>query len=114
MSSQNNTSATEQNAPQLVELPELKSHPTKTSAVANGMDVIRSVKVRLSVRLGETDISVGELLDMKEDSVLKLDRLVDESVDILLDGNVIARGQLVAIGDSFGVQITEKPNMGKH
>ncbi|PHV12889.1 flagellar motor switch protein FliN [Chitinimonas sp. BJB300] len=62
-------------------------------------------------RLGGTELSVGELMDMKENAVLPLDRLLDDPVDLLLDGHVVARGQLVAVGDSFGIRVTELPKL---
>jgi len=66
-----------------------------------------AVKVQVSVRVGTARTSVAELLDMKQGSVLALDRLVDEPLDVLVDGHVVARGMLVAVGDHFGVRITE-------
>ena len=66
-----------------------------------------SVKVHVSVRVGGTETSVAELLDMKQGAVLALDRLVEEPLDVLVDGHVVARGMLVAVGENFGVRITE-------
>ncbi|KAF0813388.1 Flagellar motor switch protein FliN [Andreprevotia sp. IGB-42] len=95
---------------QLIELPEL--HPSakaKSPLVGSSMDVIRNVKIRLSARLGEAELSVGELMSLKEGEVLPLEQLLDDPIEILLDGHVVARGQLVAAGDCFGVQLTELP-----
>jgi flagellar motor switch protein FliN len=66
-----------------------------------------SVKVQVSVRVGGTEASVAELVEMKQGAVLALDRLVDEPLDVLVDGHVVARGMLVAVGEHFGVRITE-------
>jgi flagellar motor switch protein FliN/FliY len=71
------------------------------------LDLIRDVKVRLLVSVGRCELSVKELFELKESSVLTLDSGTRETVDVLLDGKVVARGNLVAVGDSFGVQITE-------
>ncbi|MCH2172734.1 FliM/FliN family flagellar motor switch protein [Myxococcota bacterium] len=71
------------------------------------LELIRGVKVRLSVVMGECEMSVGELFDLKDGSVVKLDRDVDAPVDVLLDGKVVGRGTLVAVDDNFGVRITE-------
>jgi flagellar motor switch protein FliN/FliY len=54
-------------------------------------------------------MTVGQLLAAREGQVLALDRSVDAPVDLLLEGKVVARGQLVAIDGSFGVRITELP-----
>jgi flagellar motor switch protein FliN/FliY len=51
-------------------------------------------------------------MNMKDAHVLKLDAALDAPVDVLLEGNVVARGQLVAVDDNFGVRITELPKAG--
>ena len=92
---------------------ELKREAVEKSAgdgaplVAKNVDLVRGVKVRLQVRLGECEMSVGELFDLKADAVIELDREVTAPVDVLLDGRLIARGTLVAAGDHFGVRVTE-------
>jgi len=94
--------------PQYIELPELSDSNREGSPILSGhLDVIKNVKVKLVARLGETTMSVGELMQMKSNQVLKLDTPLNGSVDVLLDGNIIARGQLVAVDDNFGIQITE-------
>jgi flagellar motor switch protein FliN len=100
-------------APQVIELPELHAASGEGQTILSGnLDIIQGVKVKLSIRVGETIVSVGELMNMKEDHVLKLDTSIDAPVDVLLEGNVVARGQLVAVDDNFGVRITELPKVG--
>lgn len=70
---------------------------------------LHAVKVHLQVRVGGTSMTVGELLAARENEVLPLDRTVDQPVDLLLEGKVVARGQLVAVGDVFALRITELP-----
>ncbi|MET0534972.1 MAG: FliM/FliN family flagellar motor switch protein [Steroidobacter sp.] len=70
-----------------------------------------SVKVRVSVRVGEAEASVAELLTLERGSVLVLDRLVDQPLDVVVDEHVIARGMLVAMGESFGISITETASL---
>jgi flagellar motor switch protein FliN/FliY len=55
---------------------------------------------------------VAELLEMKQGAVLVLDRAVEAPLDILVDGHVVARGTLVAVGEHFGVRITETAAVG--
>ncbi len=99
---------------QVIELAELKPHPLPGApVVAAAMSAIQAVKVRLSVVAGEATLTVGELAALREDTVLKLDRPVDDPVDVVLDGQVVARGRLVAVGDEFGVQVTELARAGK-
>ena len=71
------------------------------------LDLIRNVKVRLTVTAGSCQITVRELFDLKENAVLTLDKSTNEPFEILLDNNVVAKGMLVAVGDSFGIQISE-------
>lgn len=67
------------------------------------------VKVRVTARLGEAELSVQELSDLRAGSTVTLDRLVDQPVDLIVEGHVVAQGTLVAAGDHFGVRITHAP-----
>jgi flagellar motor switch protein FliN/FliY len=98
--------------------PGLRAQPVELggpSAAAAGTQLLRDanplhgVRVSLNVCVGATTLSVGELLQARERSVLVLDRLVEQPVDLLLDGKVVARGELVAVDGSFGVRLTELP-----
>lgn len=71
------------------------------------LDLIKEVKVRLEVRVGDSEMTVNELLNLGRGSVVRLSRTITTPVDLLIDGKVIARGHLVAADDNFGVQITE-------
>jgi flagellar motor switch protein FliN/FliY len=93
---------------QILELPDLKPHPVPGSPVLGGnLGLVQGLKVRLRVIAGEATMTVAELMALRQDAILKLDRHVSEPVDIVLDGNVVARGQLVAVDDEFGVRVTE-------
>ena len=101
-----------------VELPALADAPSRQAGLAmpdlaataaKPGNPLHSVRTRLTVVLGSVDISVGELLAAREQQVLRLDRTLEQPVDVLLDGQVVARGVLVAVGDDFGVRITELP-----
>ncbi|WP_020407800.1 FliM/FliN family flagellar motor switch protein [Hahella ganghwensis] len=73
----------------------------------NPLELVKNVKVSLSVELGKATLTVDELTNLKDKSVVKMDKLVDEPIDLLLDGKTVARGKLVAVGDVFGIQVTE-------
>jgi flagellar motor switch protein FliN/FliY len=81
-------------------------------AAAGTLPFLGAVKVRVAVRVGGAHTSVGELLELKQGAVLPLDRLVDEPLDVLVDEHVVARGMLVAVGEHFGVRITETGTLG--
>lgn len=70
-----------------------------------------AVKVRVAVQIGQTETTLGELLELKQGAVLSLDQLLDQPIDVLVDGHVVARGSLVAVGDQFGVRLTQTPSM---
>jgi flagellar motor switch protein FliN/FliY len=93
---------------QQIEYPELAcGNPAGPPVLANSMALLDSVKVTLQVVVGQASTTLGELMSLKEAAVLKVDRLVEQPVDVLVNGNVVARGQLVVVDDNFGVRVTE-------
>lgn len=72
-----------------------------------GFDLLREVDVRMSVELGRTDMKLKDVLALGEDSVVMLDRLTDELLDVHVNGKLIARGEIVAQGGRFGLRIVE-------
>lgn len=78
-------------------------------SAAQVLPFLGALKVRITAQLGGTEISVGELSELRAGATLKLDRLVDQPVDLLVEGHVVAQGTLVAAGDHFGVRITQAP-----
>ncbi len=78
---------------------------TKDSEI--NLDVLLNVPVALSVEVGRTAMTIGELLETGEGSVVKLSRLIDEPLDILVNDAPIAQGVVVMQDDKFGIQITD-------
>lgn len=72
-----------------------------------GFDFLKDVDVRLSVELGRTDMKLKDVLALSEDSVVTLDRLTDELLDVMVNGKAIAKGEIVAQGNRFGLRIVE-------
>lgn len=72
-----------------------------------GFELLREVDVRLSVELGRTDMKLKDVLALGEESVVMLDRLTDELLDVMVNGKLIARGEIVAQGNRFGLRIVE-------
>ncbi len=71
------------------------------------LDFLKDVDVRLSVELGRTDMKLKDVLALGEESVVMLDRLTDELLDVMVNGKLIARGEIVAEGNRFGLRIVE-------
>ncbi|HEY4082284.1 MAG TPA: FliM/FliN family flagellar motor switch protein [Burkholderiaceae bacterium] len=93
------------------ELPAQGGSATSNTALnLASLEGLRAVPARLEVHVGEIQMTVGDLLSAKLGQVFRLDRHVDDLVDLVLEGHVIARGQLVAVDESFGIQLTELPD----
>jgi flagellar motor switch protein FliN/FliY len=71
------------------------------------LDPILSVSLRLSVELGAVEMTVEEVLELGPGSVVELDRLAGEPIDVVVNGRVLAHGEVVVVDESFGVRITE-------
>ena len=93
----------------LADLPATAPSAAAPTPVVDGMHPLHRVPARLTVSVGEVTLTIGELLGAVETQVIVLDRAVDQPVDILLEGRLVARGELVAVDDRFGVRITEVP-----
>lgn len=71
------------------------------------LDMILDIPVRLSVELGRTKVTIKQLLEMAQGSVVELDGLAGEPMDILINGYLIAQGEVVVVEDKYGIRITE-------
>ena len=72
-----------------------------------GFDFLKDVDVRLSVELGRVDMKLKDILALSEESVVALDRLTDELLDVSVNGKVIAKGEIVAQANRFALRIVE-------
>jgi len=93
-----------------IELPALvrgASDTERAVAVGERLDLVGHVKVKMTVTLGHTEIPLDELFSLMNGDVVALDRDVDAPVDVRLHDKLIARGHIVAVGDKFGVRISE-------
>ncbi len=71
------------------------------------LDLVMDIPVTLSVELGRTKIQIRELLQLAQGSVVDLDRLAGEPMDVLVNGFLIARGEVVLVNDKFGIRLTD-------
>ena len=96
------------NSAKSVELQDISTGGEGARALFPGnLDLISGLKVNLSVSVGRCEITVAELFALKEDSLLTLDAGTNDPVEIYLDSRLVGRGELVVVGDQFGVRITE-------
>lgn len=75
--------------------------------LAGNMEVLKDLNVTVQVSLGETKLEVGELMEIKEGSVIKLDREANAPLDVFVNNKLVAKGVMVIADDDFGIQITE-------
>jgi flagellar motor switch protein FliN/FliY len=68
---------------------------------------LSAVPVDLSVEMGRSRMTVGETLELRQGSIITLDRMAGEPVDLLVNGTAIARGEVVVIDEQFGLRVTE-------
>lgn len=71
------------------------------------IDFILDVPLKVSVELGRTKVLIKELLQLGQGSVLELDKLAGEPLEILVNGKIVARGECVVVNEKFGVRITD-------
>ena len=71
------------------------------------LDLILDVKVMVALEVGRTRISVRELLGLRQGSILELDRLAGDPLDVLVNGVRVARGEVVVINEKFGIRLIE-------
>jgi flagellar motor switch protein FliN len=76
------------------------------SPEAAGLDIVLDVPVELAVEIGRTEMTIGETLELGPGSIVVLNRMTGEPVDLLVNGRRIARGEVVAIDEQFGLRIT--------
>ena len=88
-----------------VELDELTDEGTPVSDPK--LDVILDIPVTLSMEVGQTDIPISNLLQLNQGSVIELDRVAGEPLDVMVNGTLIAHGEVVVVNDKFGIRLTD-------
>ena len=84
----------------------LEDDKTERSSLEN-LRVLENIDVKLTVEVGGAEIKLRELLRINEGSVIELERLAGDPLDILANGTIIAKGEVVMIGERFGIRFTE-------
>ena len=83
---------------------------TSNNAGIENLKVLENIEVKLTVEVGSTEMKIKDLLKLNEGSVVELERLAGDPLDILANGVNIARGEVVMVGERFGIRFTEVTN----
>ena len=79
----------------------------KSATPSRDLEMIMDIPVKLTVELGRTKLTIKQLLELAQGSVIELEGLAGEPMDILINGYLIAQGEVVVIEDKYGIRITE-------
>lgn len=85
---------------------ELQSETSKI-VVNPELEVILDIPVTISMEVGRTSITIRNLLQLNQGSVIELDRLAGEPLDVLVNGTLIAHGEVVVVNEKFGIRMTD-------
>ena len=83
------------------------AHPASSDANANNLAMVLDIPVQLSVELGRTKMPIKQILQLKVGSVVELDRAAGEPVDVLVNGYLVAQGEVVVVNGQFGIRLTD-------
>ncbi|WP_439134311.1 flagellar motor switch protein FliN [Pseudomaricurvus sp.] len=90
---------------------ELNEFQDETAPMAGGqnpdLDVILDIPVTIAMEVGSTSITIRNLLQLNQGSVIELDRLAGEPLDVLVNGTLIAHGEVVVVNEKFGIRMTD-------
>lgn len=89
-----------------VELHEFEDQKPASSTNPD-LDVILDIPVSISMEVGRTSITIRNLLQLNQGSVIELDRLAGEPLDVLVNGTLIAHGEVVVVNEKFGIRMTD-------
>ena len=92
---------------QTADLDELKADAPITVGEKKKLDTILDIPVTISMEVGRSEISIRNLLQLNQGSVVELDRVAGEPLDVLVNGTLIAHGEVVVINDKFGIRLTD-------
>jgi flagellar motor switch protein FliN/FliY len=81
--------------------------PTSLPSGSNDINMILDIPVQLTVELGRTRIPIKNILQLAQGSVVELDALAGEPMDVLVNGYLIAQGEVVVVNDKFGIRLTD-------
>jgi flagellar motor switch protein FliN/FliY len=89
------------------ETAEVPTSEEGANTISPDLDVILDIPVQLAMEVGRTSISIRNLLQLNQGSVIELDRLAGEPLDVLVNGTLIAHGEVVVVNEKFGIRMTD-------
>lgn len=92
---------------QPAELEEFGESAPITAEERRKLDTILDIPVTISMEVGRSQISIRNLLQLNQGSVVELDRVAGEPLDVLVNGTLIAHGEVVVVNDKFGIRLTD-------
>lgn len=88
-------------------LDDLQPDPGSDRGEAVDLNGVLDIPVTLSVEIGQTCVSIRNLLQLNQGSVVELDRLAGEPLDVLVNGTLVAHGEVVVVNEKFGIRLTD-------
>ncbi len=102
--------------PQMMPQPNMNVQPVQFQSFASdfnplqsqeNIELIKDVPLEVTVELGRTSKSISEILEFAPGTIIELDKIAGEPIDILVNGKFVAKGEVVVIEESFGIRVTE-------
>jgi flagellar motor switch protein FliN len=91
-----------------INLPDLSgAPPTQFDAAVSGIDLLGDVELHVTVELGRTQMLVEDVLRLNEGSIVELDKLAGDPVDVFVNGRLVARGEVLVLNDMFCIRVSE-------
>ncbi|MCC7410882.1 MAG: flagellar motor switch protein FliN [Gammaproteobacteria bacterium] len=101
------TNADTADEPRQAPLENLRDRGAGTGDEVANLESILDIPVTMSVEIGSTKVSIRNLLQLNQGSVVELDRLAGESLDVLVNGTLVAHGEVVVVNEKFGIRLTD-------
>lgn len=79
----------------------------ETKETTESLRLLETIGVKLTVEVGRTELTIRDLLRLSEGSIVELDRLAGDPLDVLVNGTPIAKGEVVVVGERFGIRVGE-------
>ena len=97
----------EQTQDEVMDFDQLKNEVHANGQPKPDLDVILDIPVSISMEVGRTSITIRNLLQLNQGSVIELDRLAGEPLDVVVNGTLIAHGEVVVVNEKFGIRMTD-------